>query len=71
MPLTCGMLFLFFIIKLFSYALLLLYELISAPGCSLSTGRAVSLLTLRVIRSLHLTARPVGVSHLALQSTSK
>jgi molybdenum cofactor guanylyltransferase len=45
--------------------------LISAPGCSLSAGRAVSLLALCAFRSLTCPADPAGVSHLALQSTSQ
>jgi hypothetical protein len=45
--------------------------LISAPGCSLSAGRAVSLLPLCAIRSLTCPTRPAGVSHLVLQSTSR
>jgi hypothetical protein len=43
--------------------------LISAPGCSLSAGRAVSLLGALRLRGLTCPAAPAGVSHLPLQST--
>jgi len=43
--------------------------LISAPGCSLSAGRAVSLLGALRLWGLACPAAPAGVSHLPLQST--
>ncbi|MBG9446917.1 hypothetical protein ABE66_20400 [Cytobacillus firmus] len=45
--------------------------LISAPGCSLSAGRAVSLLDAARLRGLTCPATPAGVSHLPLQSTQQ
>jgi hypothetical protein len=45
-------------------------RLISAPGCSLSAGRAVSLLGAQRLWGLTCPAAPAGVSHLTLQSTN-
>ncbi|UZJ79174.1 hypothetical protein [Fictibacillus sp. KU28468] len=43
--------------------------MISVPGCSLSAGRAVSLLVQAPAGSLTCHASPAGVSHLPLQLT--